>query len=93
MVVQISYCKAKRLTWYHVTRIHGILVLDEAEAIHELDLHDLPGTMGVEVILDIGLGSYIRSSQLCQNPTRSLMPENASTSSAIRNRAFLDSTQ
>ena len=40
-----------------IARIHGVLVLDEAEAIHELDFHDLTGAMGIEVILDIGLSS------------------------------------
>ena len=35
-----------------------VLVLDEAEAIHELDLRNLAGAMGVEVVLNIGLGSY-----------------------------------
>ena len=40
----------------HVACIHGVFVLDEAEAIHELDLGNLAGAMGVEVILDISLG-------------------------------------
>lgn len=44
-------------TWDDITRIHGVLVLDEAEAIHELDLGNLAGAMGVEVVLNIGLGS------------------------------------
>lgn len=43
-----------------VARVHGILVLDEAEAIHELDLGYLSGAMGVEMILNIGLGSVAR---------------------------------
>ena len=58
---QRTWQKARRngveLTWHDITRIHGVLVLDEPEAIHQLDLHDLTGAMGVEVILDIGLGS------------------------------------
>lgn len=45
------------LTWYDITRIHGVLVLDESKAVHQLDLHDLTRAMGVEVVLDIGLGS------------------------------------
>ena len=50
-------------TRYHIARIHGVLVLDEAEAIHELDLRNFAGAMGVEVILNIGLCSYIHMVQ------------------------------
>lgn len=46
----------RRLTRNDVSRIHGILVLDEAEAIHELDLGDLASAMGSEVAFNIGLG-------------------------------------
>lgn len=45
-----------RLTRNDVTRVHGVLVLDEAKAVHELDLGDFAGTMRLEVRLDIGLG-------------------------------------
>ena len=45
------------LTWNDIASIHGILVLNEAEAIHKLDLGDLAGAMGVEVVLNIGLSS------------------------------------
>lgn len=44
-------------SWDHITRVHGIFVLDEAKAIHELDLGNLAGAMGVEVVLNVGLGS------------------------------------
>jgi len=44
------------LTRDDVTRIHGVLVLNEAEAIHELDLGDLASAMGLEVGLYFGLG-------------------------------------
>lgn len=47
------------LTWDDIARIHGIFVFDEAKAIHELDFGDLAGAMGVEVVLNIGLGSCI----------------------------------
>ncbi len=43
-------------TRYDIPGIHGILVLDEAKAIHELDLGDLTRAMGRKVSLDIGLG-------------------------------------
>lgn len=46
------------LTRNNVARIHGILIFDEAEAIHELDLRDLAGAMGTEVSLDLGLGDF-----------------------------------
>jgi hypothetical protein len=39
-----------------VTRVHGVLVLDEAEAVHELDLGDFAGAMRLEMRLDFGLG-------------------------------------
>ena len=45
-------------TGHNVTCVHCIFVLDEAEAVHELDLGDLASAMGVEVVLNIGLGSY-----------------------------------
>lgn len=44
------------LTRHNITGIHGILILDEAEAIHQLDLGDLSRPMGVEVFFDILLG-------------------------------------
>jgi len=44
------------LTRNHIACIHGILVLNESKAIHELDLGDLPCAMGVEMGFDIGLG-------------------------------------
>lgn len=47
-----------KLTWDDVPGIHGVLVLDETEPIHELDLGDLARPMGREVSLDIGLGSW-----------------------------------
>lgn len=46
------------LTRNNVARIHGILILNEAEAIHELDLRNLAGAMGTEVSLDLGLGDF-----------------------------------
>jgi hypothetical protein len=40
-----------------IASIHSILVLDKAEAIHELDLGDLSRAMSVEVGFDISLSS------------------------------------
>ena len=45
-----------QLTWNNITGIHGIFILNEAEAIHELDLGDLAGSMGLEMGLNVGLG-------------------------------------
>lgn len=45
-----------QLTRDDITGVHGIFVLDEAEAIHELDFSDVAGAMGREVGLNIGLG-------------------------------------
>lgn len=49
--------KRCKRTWNNITSIHGILVFDEAEAIHQLHLGDFPGAMGRKMGLDIGLGS------------------------------------
>jgi len=48
-----------RLTRNNITGIHGILVFDESEAVHKLDLGDLAGAMSVEMALDISFGSYL----------------------------------
>lgn len=44
------------LTRDNVAGVHSVLILDEAETVHELDLRDLAGAMGSEVLFDIGLG-------------------------------------
>lgn len=44
------------LTWNNITRVHRILVLNEAEATHELDLSDLASAMAVKVLFDVLLG-------------------------------------
>jgi hypothetical protein len=46
--------------WNDVARIHGILVFDEAKAIHELDLCNFSSAMGRKVGFDVGLGSIAR---------------------------------
>lgn len=48
--------KIHGLTRYNITSVHSIFVLDEAEAIHELDLGDLARPMGAEVFFDILFG-------------------------------------
>lgn len=45
----------ERLTGNDVAGVHGVLVFDEAEAVHELDLGDLTSSMAGEVVLDVGL--------------------------------------
>src|SRR4051794_18158734 len=49
----------RECTRNHVASIHSILVLDEAKAIHELDLGDLAGAMSVEMGFNIGFGSCV----------------------------------
>ena len=47
--------KDRELTRYHVPSIQCIVILNEAEAIHELDLGDVSSTI-LEVVLDVFLG-------------------------------------
>ena len=52
-------CKMRRQhTRHDITCVHSIFVLNKAKAVHKLDLGDLASAMGVEVVLNIGLGSY-----------------------------------
>lgn len=46
------------LTWNHVSGIHGVLIFDKTEAVHELDLGNLASAMLGEVGFDVGLGGY-----------------------------------
>lgn len=47
-----------RHTRYNITGIHGILIFNEAEAVHQLDLGNLSRAMGAEVFLDILFGDF-----------------------------------
>ena len=49
--------KRGQLTRDNILSVHGILVLDETEAVHQLDLGDFSGSMSRKVSLNIGLGS------------------------------------
>lgn len=51
-------------TWDDVTGIHWILVLNEAKAVHDLDLLNNSGAVSGEVVLDIFLGSCTPQRQL-----------------------------
>jgi hypothetical protein len=44
------------ITWNHISRIHSILILEKAEAIHKFDLCDLASSMAFEMLLDVLLG-------------------------------------
>lgn len=57
--VSICYSNSSEqvFTWDDVARIHGVLVLDEAEAIHEFDLGDLASSVSLEMGLDVCFGS------------------------------------
>lgn len=50
--------RERKPTWNDIPGIHGVLVLDETEAVHKLDLGNLSGAMGREVRLNIGLGRW-----------------------------------
>ena len=45
-----------RLTRDDISRVHSILVLDKAKAVHELDFGDLARAMSRKVIFDISFG-------------------------------------
>jgi len=40
-------------SWYDITSVHGIFILDEAKAIHEFDLFDGASAMSSKVLLDV----------------------------------------
>lgn len=51
--------ESRQLTRNNITRVHGIFVLDETKAVHQLDLGDFASAMGREMGLNIilsGLG-------------------------------------
>lgn len=62
----VSYSFLKRvggiITRNYISSIHGILVLDESKAVHELDLLDRTGAMGGEMGLNVSLGGYSKIS-------------------------------
>lgn len=45
------------LTWNNIARVHRVLIFDEAESIHQLDLGNFASAMGRKVSFNIGLGS------------------------------------
>jgi len=57
--IHVKICEPSR-TWNHIASIHGILVFDEAKAIHKLDLGNFTGSMSLEVRLNVGLGRATR---------------------------------
>lgn len=54
----MPYFRAEELTRNDITGIHSVVVLNESETIHELDLGDVAGAMGLEMILDIFFGDW-----------------------------------
>jgi hypothetical protein len=60
--------RAQKLTWNNIARIHRILVLNKAEAVHELDLGDFSGAMGRKVAFNVGLGDFSLG-RACQHGT------------------------
>jgi hypothetical protein len=66
------YCALVRLLQFvydkvptrnNIASVHFVFILDEAEAVHELDLLDGTATMLGEVILHFGLGCYSNPGQ------------------------------
>jgi hypothetical protein len=49
--------RIRTIGWHDVACVHGVLVFDEAETIHNLDFGNLSGAMGGKEGLNIGLGS------------------------------------
>jgi hypothetical protein len=52
--------RIRTIGWHDVACVHGVLVFDEAETIHNLDFGNLSGAMGGKEGLNIGLGSIAR---------------------------------
>ena len=48
-------------TWDYILSIHGVFILDEAEAVHELDFLDDASTMMAKVFLNVGFGDWTRA--------------------------------
>jgi hypothetical protein len=46
-------------SWDDIAGIHGVLVFDESEAVHELDLGNLAGSMRREMRLNISLSDIL----------------------------------
>jgi hypothetical protein len=76
------------LTGNDVTRVHCVLVLDEAEAIHELDLGDLAGAMGREMGLDFSLGGVARKVAQVKAGRRDFRHREVVGGEALRNLAW-----
>jgi len=53
-----------QLTWNDVLRVHGIIILNEAKPIHELNFGDVPSPVGLEMLLDLLLRDWAAQSQL-----------------------------
>lgn len=56
-----------------IPSIHGILVLDEAETVHKLDLGDLAGAMAGKVSLDVGLSNFGREESVSVKVSSTLL--------------------
>jgi len=74
---------ATALTRNNVTSIQRILVLDEAEATHKLDLGDLSGAMFGKVGLNIGLGGCSSGLSVSGDSIRLIQDQNIPTGGRI----------
>jgi hypothetical protein len=76
------------LTRDDVARIHGVLVLDEAKAVHELDLGDFASAMSLEMGLDFGLGGVARKIAQVEAGSRDFGHGRVGEGKALRNLAW-----
>ena len=63
----------RRLTRNNVASVHGIVVLDEAKAIHDLHFGDVACAMGLEMLLDVFLGDWKDEPRSAQRTEESLV--------------------
>lgn len=53
--VRINETSSAVLTGHNISGIQLVVIFDEAETIHQLDLRDLTGAMAAEMFLDVAL--------------------------------------
>jgi hypothetical protein len=58
--------------WDNVPGVHGVLVLNEPEAIHQFDFGDFASTMSGEMRLDVSFGRWrtVSIEQYCRSEPR-----------------------
>lgn len=54
----MTHVRKEQLTRNNIAGVHGILVLDETKAVHELDFGNLAGSVSRKVGFHVGLGCF-----------------------------------